>query len=139
MNLRDAFGNAAKYHGDSKIHLHSPELLQRTFSVSDTELAYELSSTKVIRSVQVWVQRLIPSGLHATVYSGSFNAPYSQYLTSSLDLPCNNCLTPLRGNYTYRFITSGFVQFVFIYVRNCFLPFVLADGRASYLQLKHRP
>ena len=105
--MRDAFGNTANHLGDSRIHMHSPELLSALAVVSDTALLYELSSQKANGAAQVWVELLTPSGLHATAYSHHSNVPPAQYVASSLDLPCSHCFVPLTGhNYTYRSVCN---------------------------------
>jgi hypothetical protein len=105
VNLLDDFGNAASYFGQSRIHLHSPNLLSSPVRVSDTERAYEISSRKATKAAQVWVQRLIPSGLYATAYSYPSGSPQAQYMASSLDLPCVDCFHAWPGqSYIYRFV-----------------------------------
>lgn len=103
--LRDTFGNAANYMGNSTIHVYSPDLVHARAPVSDTVLMYEVSSTKVNLAAPVWIQRLTPFGLFATAYSYSSKVPEAHFLASSLDLPCSNCFVARPGqSYTYRFV-----------------------------------
>jgi hypothetical protein len=117
--LRDTFGNAANFMGNSTIHLYSPNLVHApAVSVSDTVLMYELSSTKVNRAAQVWIQRLTPFGLFATAFSSSSKVPEAQFLASTLDLPCNNCFVARPGQrYSYRFVCRQLVVTV-VSIRN---------------------
>jgi hypothetical protein len=135
--MRDAFGNVANHLGDSRIHMHSPELLSTLAVVSDTALLYELSSQKANGAAQVWVELLTPSGLHATAYSHHSNVPQAQYVASSLDLPCSHCFVPLSGhNYTYRSVcnTSNCCLQLPFHVDDNLFNLDAADGLVLFLQ-----
>ena len=109
VNLRDAFGNPAKDLGESTIYFYSPHLRYARVPISDTELIFEVSAEKAVATAPVWVQRVIPSGLHATVYSYASGLPKAHFLASTLDLPCYMCFPAEPGqSYIYRFVFRTF-------------------------------